>query len=236
MTKSKRTYLICLIVLILGSCDSNKLIDSRFLGIYRLDFRNGYSTIDLRKNGTYLYTLSESMYGDYYEVGFWKVGVDSLFLEPKKKHLIKDRECPNTRDFKIKINYDSLIIDGHNIFTRDKQVIKKGPIWNPDKFPEFPGGELELIRYVKTNLQLPNDCNFLNNHSRVTIRFVVNSNGEILDAVVIKGVDAACDKEALRVIGLMPLWIPGQYEGRNISTYYTLPIDFGWIKNKNYGR
>ena len=61
---------------------------------------------------------------------------------------------------------------------------------------------------------------------RVTIRFVVSRTGDVTDVTVIRGLDPSCDKEAVRVVKMMPRWIPGRQKGRNVPVYYTLPVVF----------
>ena len=61
---------------------------------------------------------------------------------------------------------------------------------------------------------------------RVTVQFVVNKDGSIVDAKVIRGVDPYLDKEALRVIGTMPKWKPGMQRGKPVRVKYTVPVMF----------
>jgi len=61
---------------------------------------------------------------------------------------------------------------------------------------------------------------------RVIIRFVVSKNGEVGSVEVIRSLDPSCDKEASRVVKMMPKWIPGRQNGRSVPVYYTIPIVF----------
>jgi protein TonB len=61
---------------------------------------------------------------------------------------------------------------------------------------------------------------------RVIVRFVVDENGAITQAEVIKSLDPVTDAEALRVVNSMPNWIPGTQAGENVPVYFTLPILF----------
>jgi len=95
-----------------------------------------------------------------------------------------------------------------------------------EKMPQFPGGEEEMLKFIHDNLHYPPVAATAGIEGRVTIRFVVSRDGDVTDVKVIRGFDAACDKEAVRVVKLMPKWIPGRQEGRNVPVYYTLPIVF----------
>lgn len=79
-----------------------------------------------------------------------------------------------------------------------------------------------LVKY----LRYPAAAKFKNEQGRVIVKFIVDENGEIRDAVVIRGVSPSLDAEALRVINLMPKWKPAISEGETVRVYYTLPIVF----------
>jgi periplasmic protein TonB len=60
----------------------------------------------------------------------------------------------------------------------------------------------------------------------VVVQFVILSNGVVTDAKVLKGISESIDKEALRVIGVMPRWQPGKQNGKPVNVRYMLPIIF----------
>ena len=90
--------------------------------------------------------------------------------------------------------------------------------------PEFPGGEKELMKYIRDNLKYPTIAQENNEQGRVVIQFVVNKKGEVSNVIVLRGLSAACDKEAIRVVQSMPKWIAGKQNGVPVNVYYTLPI------------
>ncbi len=94
-----------------------------------------------------------------------------------------------------------------------------------DQMPQYPGGDVELLNFIKDNLRYPQDAAEVGIEGRVTIRFIVNRNGEVTDVTVIRG-SASLDKEAVRVVKMMPKWTPGRKNGQNVSVYYTLPVVF----------
>ena len=61
---------------------------------------------------------------------------------------------------------------------------------------------------------------------QVVVRFVVNKDGSIVDPVVVRSVDPYLDKEALRVVKLMPKWNPGKQRGKAVRCMFTLPVRF----------
>lgn len=65
-----------------------------------------------------------------------------------------------------------------------------------------------------------------NVQGRVTMQFVVNKDGSIVDVTVLRGVDPALDKETVRVISGMPKWKPGKQRGKPVRCKYTVPVTF----------
>lgn len=58
------------------------------------------------------------------------------------------------------------------------------------------------------------------------VKFVVGSDGKVRDAKVVKGVTPELDAEAIRVVLAMPAWVPGKVGGKDVSSYFNLPITF----------
>ena len=93
----------------------------------------------------------------------------------------------------------------------------------PEQMPMFPGGQQALMEYLKENVTYPKDTCA---QGRVVITFVVEKDGSIAEAKVMKSVYPALDEEALRVVNAMPRWIPGKLNGVCVRTKYTIPITF----------
>ena len=95
-----------------------------------------------------------------------------------------------------------------------------------EEMPEFPGGMSELMSYLAKSIKYPVVAQENGIQGRVTVAFVVNRDGTIVDAEVVRGIDASLDKEALRVINLMPKWKPGKQRGKAVRVKYTVPVNF----------
>ena len=95
-----------------------------------------------------------------------------------------------------------------------------------EEMPEFPGGMAECMKWLSKNMKYPTISQENGVQGRVIVQFVVNRDGSIVDAVVASGVDPYLDKEALRVVGLMPKWKPGKQRGKEVRVKYTLPVMF----------
>ncbi|MBQ9641327.1 MAG: energy transducer TonB [Bacteroidaceae bacterium] len=92
--------------------------------------------------------------------------------------------------------------------------------------PSFPGGMDALTKWLSKNLKYPASAQENNIQGRVLVQFVVNKDGSIVDPKVIRSVDPALDKEALRVVSAMPKWQPGKQRGKTVRVRFTLPVTF----------
>ena len=95
-----------------------------------------------------------------------------------------------------------------------------------EQMPQFPGGETELLSYIAKNLKYPIIAQENGIQGKVIVRFVVTKNGSVDKVEVVRSLDPACDREAMRVIKSLPKFIPGKQNGVNVSVWYTLPITY----------
>ena len=102
-----------------------------------------------------------------------------------------------------------------------------------EEMPEFPGGPKALMDYLMTNVKYPKTAFDANIQGRVIAQFVVDKEGTVRDAHVVKSVDPALDAEALRVINNMPKWRPGRQNGKVVNVKYTIPVSFSLDGNND---
>ena len=95
-----------------------------------------------------------------------------------------------------------------------------------EEMPDFPGGMAECMKWLAKNIQYPEDCKKKGTEGRVIVQFVVDKDGSVMDAKVVRSIDPLLDKEALRVINLMPKWKPGKNQGEAVRVRYTMPVMF----------
>ena len=95
-----------------------------------------------------------------------------------------------------------------------------------EEMPEFPGGSDALMKYLATNVHYPEAAEKAGVQGRVIVTFVVDSDGSISDANILKSVDPSLDQEALRLVNSMPKWTPGKQKGKAVRVKYTIPIAF----------
>jgi protein TonB len=93
--------------------------------------------------------------------------------------------------------------------------------------PEFPGGFGALKEYMLKNVRYPAEAQKACIKGRVFTSFVVEVDGRLTNAYILRGLGYGCDEEALRVVNAMPRWIPGSQSGKPIRVRYNLPVLFG---------
>ena len=91
---------------------------------------------------------------------------------------------------------------------------------------EFPGGQAALMKWLSNNIRYPEAAQQNDIQGRVIVKFVVEKDGSIGAASIVKGVDKDLDREALRVVKKMPKWQPGKNNGVAVRSYLNLPVTF----------
>lgn len=95
-----------------------------------------------------------------------------------------------------------------------------------EQMPSFPDGQAALLRYLAQNIEYPTIAKENGVEGMVVVQFVVERDGSIAAAQVVKGIGAGCDEEALRVVRGMPKWQPGKQRGQPVRVQFNLPIRF----------
>lgn len=92
--------------------------------------------------------------------------------------------------------------------------------------PEFEGGYAAMMQFIKKNLKYPASARRMGVDGTVYVSFVVSKDGSISEVKTIRGISADCDKEAMRVVSMMPPWKPGRQNGKPVFVRFVLPIKF----------
>jgi protein TonB len=97
-----------------------------------------------------------------------------------------------------------------------------------DEDPEFPGGYAAMMAFIQKNFNYPQVAIENNIQGKCYVKFVVKGDGSVSGVQVERGIAGCpeCDKEAMRVVRMMPGWKPGKVNGKSVSTLYRLPINF----------
>jgi TonB family protein len=95
-----------------------------------------------------------------------------------------------------------------------------------DIMPEYPGGELEFKKFIAMNVCYPPEARAKGATGRIYVKFIVDENGKVTNEEILRGADELLNKEALKVISLLPDWTPGKHNGKPVKVWKTMPINF----------
>jgi len=112
---------------------------------------------------------------------------------------------------------DSVVIDGDVVYTIAKPVA------------QFKGGSQKLMDFLYANLNISRATSKAEHISgKVLVQYYIAKDGSVKNVHVVKGLTPEIDMEAMRVIKMMPNWIPAQRNGQNVCMTFTIPISFNW--------
>ena len=93
--------------------------------------------------------------------------------------------------------------------------------------PEYPNGGMPgMMEFLSKNIRYPVNAQKNGTQGRVTVQFIVNTDGSISNIGILRRVDPELDGEAVRVISAMPKWKPGMQKGKPVRVKYTVPVMF----------
>ena len=92
--------------------------------------------------------------------------------------------------------------------------------------PHYDGGLEAMMKFIQKKIRYPRAPRAQGIEGTVYVRFIVNGDGTVSNVEIIRGVHPDYDKEAMRVISLLPSWVGGSHHGRPVSVRMVLPIRF----------
>ena len=117
--------------------------------------------------------------------------------------------------------------------SKDKEAAKENVFDVVEHMPEFPGGMKEMMNYLSTNIHYPEAAHKAGIQGRVVVNFIVEADGTISNANVVRSVSEELDAEAIRVVQNMPKWKPGMQNGKTVRVKYNIPISFRLDSKEN---
>ncbi|MFQ5448627.1 MAG: TonB family protein, partial [Saprospiraceae bacterium] len=107
-----------------------------------------------------------------------------------------------------------------------------------EEMPRFPGCEesdvqdrkncadAKMLEFIYTNIKYPKEARENGIEGMVVVRFIIEKDGSLSGRKIERAIGGGCDEEVLRVVGLMPNWIPGKQRGRTVRVQFNLPVKF----------
>lgn len=100
------------------------------------------------------------------------------------------------------------------------------PLIVVEQNPEFTGGYEAMQKFLRDKIQYPTLAQESGIQGTVFISFVVSRTGKISNVKVLRGIGGGCDEEAVRVVNLMPNWVPGRQNGQAVPVQFQIPVKF----------
>lgn len=159
----------------------------------------------------------------------WKPGtqrgeaVRVRFTVPVMFRLTEDKIPVKYAPIENKIN--ELVVVGYA--PEGTTVPEEGTIFEVvEQMPEYPGGMPAMMEFISKNIKYPAAAQQAKIQGRVTIQFIVNTEGNIINPRVLRSADPLLNAEAIRLTTIMPKWKPGMQRGQAVNVKYTVPIMF----------
>jgi protein TonB len=102
-----------------------------------------------------------------------------------------------------------------------------------EETPSFPGGELKLYEFLANNMEYPDEAEKMGITGIVYVNFIIEQDGSISNARILRDIGGGCGEEVLRVVNSMPKWNPGKQRGKTVRVQYNLPVKFTLEDNEN---
>jgi TonB family protein len=165
----------------------------------------------------------------------------SIAFIPAAKYLVRVSAKKKVLEYEIEVKSNT---ESHLLFDLKKQkvtLLKEKKLipeitYKPDDFndiftvveeqPGFVGGEEARIRFLQANIHYPDTAVKSGIQGKVFVCFVVEKDGSLGNVRVLRGIGGGCDEEAVRVVKMMPRWIPGRQRGVAVRVQFNLPIKF----------
>lgn len=145
-------------------------------------------------------------------------------IAPLWKPRIKNYKAISSDYFIIRVNFTA---QNTKLEEKDLDIEEEFPlVEGSEQNPEFQGGLDYLMNYLKSNTRYNIEAQKLGLHGTVFVQFVVSKTGKITKTRILRGIGNPCDNEALRVVSLMPDWIPGRVNGQPVDVMFQIPIKF----------
>ena len=139
--------------------------------------------------------------------------------------IIEDELEIDDMEVEVDTEIDYVISDFNNDDT-EEEVIEEEIFTIVEEMPKFPGGIEALFSYLSKTLKYPAMAKDANIQGKVYVTFIVDRDGSIANAQVLRGIGGGCDEEAIKVVKSMPKWEPGKQRGKAVRVQYNLPINF----------
>ena len=108
----------------------------------------------------------------------------------------------------------------------EQEQVKEPVYETVEIMPEFPGGTKAMLDFIAANIQYPEHARKNSIQGTAIVKVIIGKDGSVTEPTLVRGIDSDLDKEALRIVELMPKWKPGTQRGKAVKVEYTFPVIF----------
>ncbi len=137
-----------------------------------------------------------------------------------------DVEVEDDIDIDVEADQETIVEDFIPIVEEEEEVVEMEIFTVVESMPSFPGGDAARMKYLQENINYPQMARESGIQGTVYVTFVVETNGEVTDIRILRGIGGGCDEEAVRVIEGMPKWNAGMQRGKPVRVQFNMPIKF----------
>ena len=163
---------------------------------------------------------SDEMYGykiqPYMMLREWSRVVDRNIRELLKMNRSMDLETEIRIDEPVERDEKPVATDPNRIYN----------IAEVEVMPSFPGGHTAMESHFKKNLSYTPEMKETGYYARILLTFVVEKDGALRDIKVVRNLCPACDAEVVRVLKMVPKWIPARIGNKPVRTSMAIPVMF----------
>jgi len=117
--------------------------------------------------------------------------------------------------------------NGNNASSEIKSVSDSTAVFTiVEEMPLFPGGDEARNQFLADSINYPEKAIQKRIQGTVYVSFIIDGEGSVTDVKILRGIGGGCDEEALRVVRMMPKWIPGKQDGKAVRVLFNMPIYF----------
>lgn len=137
-----------------------------------------------------------------------------------------DVEVENDIDIDVEADQETEVQDYVPVVKEEEEVVEMEIFTVVESMPGYPGGDAARMQFLQENIKYPQMARESGIQGTVYVTFVVETDGRVTDVRVLRGIGGGCDEEAIRVIQLMPRWVPGKQRGKPVRVQFNMPIKF----------
>ena len=136
----------------------------------------------------------------------------------------------------IAVDYSIPIKEKMEIVKDIPQLKEKEKIYSIVEQPAtYPGGMDEMAKFIQQKLNYPDEARYNDKSGTVWIEMTIDTDGKVINVQPKmpkeKQLGYGLEQEAIRVLKLMPNWIPAEQAGEKVIQKFTIPIQYELVGN-----